>query len=115
MSVIRLTDAAVAHIKQHMLKTPDAVGFRLSLKQRGCTGWAYVPEVITETFDDDIKLDSQEISVFIEPSAVPYVQGTVVDFVSENLGQEKLVFKNPNVESECGCGESFQVSDDNDE
>jgi len=112
MQPIILTDPAVEHIRQHISQTPDAVGFRLSVKQRGCTGWAYVPEIVTQTYVDDVCIYAQDVSVFIDPNALQYIQGMTVDFVKENLGQEKLIFNNPNVASECGCGESFNVSEE---
>ncbi|HAW92287.1 TPA: iron-sulfur cluster assembly protein IscA, partial [Candidatus Azambacteria bacterium] len=34
--------------------------------------------------------------------------GTQLDFVKEGLN-EGFQFKNPNVNGECGCGESFTV------
>ena len=38
------------------------------------------------------------------------VQGTVIDYVTEGLNSA-LTFKNPNATAECGCGESFSVTD----
>ena len=36
------------------------------------------------------------------------LDGSRIDFVKEGLKQ-MFKFDNPNVESECGCGESFNV------
>jgi len=36
------------------------------------------------------------------------LDGSHIDFVTEGLTQ-RFKFDNPNVDSECGCGESFNV------
>ena len=41
-------------------------------------------------------------------SGMAYLDGTELDFVREGLN-EGFRFKNPNVKSECGCGESFNI------
>jgi iron-sulfur cluster assembly protein len=37
-----------------------------------------------------------------------YVDGTRMDYVKQGLN-EGFEFQNPNVQAECGCGESFTV------
>jgi iron-sulfur cluster assembly protein len=46
--------------------------------------------------------------VFVDPSSITLIDGTVVDFVKQGLN-EAFRFLNPNVKGECGCGESFSV------
>jgi len=111
--IISITDAAVTHIKSMLAKQPGSVGFRLSIKKTGCSGYAYLPTIITEIKADDLPLVFQkELPVFIDPTCVEFVKGTVIDYVAEQtegLKQKRLVFINPNEKNRCGCGESFQV------
>ncbi len=44
----------------------------------------------------------------VDPKSLAYIDGTEVDFARDGLN-ESFKFNNPNVQSECGCGESFQV------
>jgi len=108
--LITLTDAATQHIAGIIARHKAGVGFRLSVKETGCSGYMYVPEVVKEELPDDIRIDTEQwITVFIDYEWLPILQGTVIDLVDEALGQKRLVFKNPNVDDECGCGESFSL------
>ncbi len=44
----------------------------------------------------------------MDPKSARFLEGTVVDW-QRTLMQSGLVFRNPNVKSSCGCGESFAV------
>ena len=48
------------------------------------------------------------INVYIDPSAIMNIVGTVMDFEESTIGME-FTFNNPNAKGECGCGESFNV------
>lgn len=110
--VISLTDAAAAHIAEILKPHPDAVGFRLSVKETGCSGYMYVPNVVNEEGEDDIRVDTlQGITVFLDYEWMRVLVGTLIDLVEGDLGQKKLVYKNPNVDAECGCGESFNIKE----
>ena len=47
--------------------------------------------------------------VVVDESSIQYLDGTEVDFREDGLSSN-FSFNNPNVEDECGCGESFTVS-----
>ncbi len=113
MTVITLTDAAVSHIKSMLIKQEGGVGFRLSIKKTGCSGYAYVPEIINKTNEKDIHFTQDELEVYVDPSSESFVKGVVIDYVSDTdtlgLKQKRLVFINPNEKNRCGCGESFTI------
>lgn len=112
LPLIQLTEAAAAHISQ-VMKQNAASAFRLDVKQTGCSGYMYVPEVVNDAAQDDVTVHTpQDIVVLLAAKCVDIVRGTEIDFVQKNLGMEQLVFNNPNAESECGCGESFNLKDD---
>jgi iron-sulfur cluster assembly protein len=46
--------------------------------------------------------------VFVDRASLAAVDGTRIDFVRQGLN-ETFRFDNPNVQGECGCGESFTV------
>ena len=52
--------------------------------------------------------EDNEVKVIIDPKSLVYLDGTELDFGKEGLN-EGFKFKNPNVNDECGCGESFNV------
>lgn len=109
-SIIRLTDRAAAHIQVKIAEKSEAVGFRLAVKQTGCSGYMYVVDVVSEAKAGDITQTSEQgILLFIASEAIPLVRGTEIDFVKKALGMEMLEFNNPQAEGLCGCGESFTI------
>ena len=107
--LINMTDAAVAHL-QKMVEQAHAQCFRLSVKESGCNGYRYHPEIMQTINADDIKIQMpQGLLVSIDPNCVSMIEGITVDYVNKGLGQGQLQFINPNVQGECGCGESFNI------
>lgn len=108
---VNFTVAAVSYLLKTLEKEQASV-FRLSVRDSGCNGLAYKIELLPQANETDIQyLVQSGLKVAIQAEAVKYIAGTEVDYaVYENsLGLKKLVFNNPNVSGECGCGESFNV------
>jgi iron-sulfur cluster assembly accessory protein len=49
------------------------------------------------------------VSVAVDNTALSMLKGTEIDLVKDGINQV-IKFNNPNVVAECGCGESFSVS-----
>lgn len=47
-------------------------------------------------------------SLLVDAKTLGFIDGARLDFVTEGLKQS-FKFDNPNVDSSCGCGESFNV------
>jgi len=113
MNPISLTDAAVAHIKKMLALNDKALGFRLSIKKTGCSGFAYVPDLVEIVPTDDLHFTAQEnLNVYIDTKSIQYLQGIIVDYVADEIAglkQKRLVFINPKETGRCGCGESFTI------
>ena len=106
---IKATPKAVNHILKQMETDPAAIGFRLEVKRTGCSGWMYVVDLVRDARADDMIFNVAEgLDIFVDPKSFGFVHGTEIDFVSEGLTRH-LVFNNPNVTAECGCGESFSI------
>jgi len=103
---ITLTPAAVDRVRQFMASTPHALGLRFGVRKSGCSGWAYVVDIATAANDDDVVFEQDGVSVRVDADSLAAVDGTEIDFVKQGLNQS-FVFRNPQVEAECGCGESF--------
>jgi iron-sulfur cluster assembly accessory protein len=111
--VITLSDAAQQHIEKMLAAKKNACGFRLSVKKVGCSGFMYVPEIIEQANPDDLHFTAaNQLQIFIEKKWERALRGTVVDLTQKGLGQTQLVFQNPNVIGECGCGESFHLPEE---
>ncbi len=102
---ITLTPTAAKRIQQ--LST-DGKTIHLSVRSSGCTGYAYVLDQIQEPQKDDVSFESHGATIFVALNAMPFLDGTEVDYVREGLNQT-FTYHNPNVKAECGCGESFGI------
>jgi iron-sulfur cluster assembly protein len=85
-----------------------AGGLRLFVQQGGCAGLSYGMRFDTEPDDDDLVVEDNDLRVFVDPSSADYIGGSVLDY-DGGLQAEGFHVENPNVVSECGCGESFRT------
>lgn len=107
---ISLTPAAAERVRHFLSATPGAAGFRFGVKRTGCSGWGYQVAVAEHIDAGDTRFDIDGVAVVVDPQSLPLVDGTEIDFVRRGLNHE-FVFRNPNAQAECGCGESFTTSD----
>ena len=108
---ITLTPAAADRIRKYQASTPGTLGLRFGVRKSGCTGFAYVVDMADAAGPDDTVFETDGVAVYVDAHSLPQVDGTEIDFVSQGLNQQ-FVFRNPNVEDACGCGESFSTKAD---
>lgn len=112
---IRLTEPARDHFKKIIQHQPNLVGVRISVKKAGCSGYEYILTLATadDRNDFDFVFDFEDFQLFIDKEIyLKFIKGgTTVDFKKEGIN-EGLKFDNPNVGHQCGCGESFTLTDD---
>lgn len=113
-TIVSFTPNAKMHIKK-TIQQQQARGFRLAVKKTGCSGYAYLPDIVNEKKLNDVELQEQDFLVFIDQESIKFLQGTSIDFIDNGLGQTKMVFHNPNAANLCGCGESFNLAEEFDE
>jgi iron-sulfur cluster assembly protein len=105
---ITLTESAARHVARYLAQRGKGIGLRLGVKTTGCSGLAYKLEYADAATPEDATFESHGVKVLVDPKSLSYIDGTELDFVREGLN-EGFRFNNPNVKSECGCGESFKV------
>lgn len=87
---------------------PQIAGLRLFVQQGGCAGLSYGMRFDNEPEEEDTIFKEHSLRVFVDPASLRYVAGSVLDFEGGLQGAGFHV-ENPNVVSECGCGESFRT------
>jgi iron-sulfur cluster assembly protein len=108
-AVVTLTEAAADQVKAIMARADKPyVGLRVGVKQGGCAGQEYVLSYAEEIGPIDEVISDKGVTILIEPKAVLYLVGTVIDFETTKLAS-KFVFNNPNETDACGCGESVTI------
>jgi len=105
---IHLTESARNRVGS-FLERDGGVALRLGVRRTGCSGWAYVVDLVNEIKPDDTVFENRDITIVVDQKSLPLVDGTRIDFVVEGLNRT-FRFSNPNVTDECGCGESFSVT-----
>ena len=105
---VSLTETAAQHVVSYLEGRGKGLGIRLAVKTTGCSGLMYVLEPVDDVQPEDLKFTSQGVDGFVDPKSLVYVDGTEMDYVKQGLN-EGFEFRNPNVQGECGCGESFTV------
>lgn len=105
---VTITERAAKHVSTFLSKRGKGVGVRLGVRTSGCSGMAYKLEFVDAVDADDLVFEGHGVKVVVDPKSLPYIDGTELDFAREGLN-EGFKFNNPNVQNECGCGESFNI------
>ena len=105
---ISVTPKAANQIRKALAQRGGGLGLRLAVKTSGCSGYAYALEFADELGADDLRFDSEGVTLLVDAASLPMIDGTQLDWVREGLN-EGFKFNNPNASATCGCGESFAV------
>ncbi len=111
-SPIKITEKAASHINDLMANAPDGVtGLRLNIKSTGCSGHSYAMEYAKDSDDPkkDEAFEENGATIFIPKLYSWMLFGTTIDYITDELGNARFDFVNPNEVARCGCGESFTV------
>lgn len=105
---ITLTEAAAEQIRSQIAKRGKGVALRIGVKTVGCSGLAYTYALVDDLFVDDALFGGYDAKLVVDPKSLLMIDGARLDFVTEGLKQSFQV-ENPNADSTCGCGESFNL------
>ncbi len=109
MASISLTSSAARRVAQIAAKQGNpALKLRLSVDGGGCAGFQYKFGLETDVAPDDLAVETDGVTLVVDPMSLPLVDGCEVDYV-ESLGGAAFQVRNPNAASGCGCGSSFSV------
>ena len=105
-----ITEAAAAKIAE-ILAGPGnekAIGLRIGVNTKGCSGKSYTFEAAFELKAGEDKVTDKGITLLFNPMDMLYLIGTEIDWEETKL-KSGFEFRNPNEKGRCGCGESFHV------
>ena len=111
-TLIDLTPAAAAKVKELMAEEPDAdqLVLRVAIEGGGCSGFQYGLGFSTGVEPDDLVMELEGVRVVVDPYSAPHIKGARVDFLN-SITESGFKIDNPNAVSSCGCGHSFQVAE----
>jgi iron-sulfur cluster assembly accessory protein len=104
---ISITDNAVKHMSE-MAEKEGSKFIRIGLSGGGCSGFQYLIGLDEEkniAEDDIVIIENGTVKFVVDPMSMMYLDDSTVDVVEEMMGKY-IKISNPNVESQCGCGNS---------
>ena len=81
---------------------------RVGVKSGGCSGLSYDLSFDNEEKENDKIFENNNIKIIVDKKSFLYLVGTELDY-SGGLNGAGFIFKNPNANRTCGCGESFSL------
>jgi iron-sulfur cluster assembly accessory protein len=109
-SIVSLTPAAAAKIRDLMAGEEDVSVLRVAIEGGGCSGFQYGLGFDHGAQEGDHEFECEGVSVVVDPFSAPYLMGAQVDYL-ETIQESGFKIENPNAVSSCGCGHSFQVAE----
>jgi len=109
--MINVTPMAAEKITELLTEEQKAgAGLRVFVQGGGCSGFQYglMIEEGGAQPDVDQVVNSNGVTLFVDPISARYLKGAEVDFV-DNVAGGGFTIRNPNAKSTCGCGSSFSV------
>jgi len=110
---IEVTENAAMQIRKQLAQRGKGVGLRVGVKKVGCSGFAYTFDYADDLQAGDRMFEEYDAKVVVDAQALAVLDGSRLDFVREGDFKQVFKFDNPNVDSTCGCGESFSVKPGN--
>ncbi len=105
---LELTPAAAARVAAIAKRQAKPAILRLSVEGGGCSGFQYKFGLADGVEVDDIRADTDGVTLVVDPISLDLVSGARVDYV-ESLGGAAFRVDNPNAAAGCGCGSSFAI------
>ena len=107
--MVSLTETAAKKIADLRLeeRKPE-LGLRIRVVGGGCSGMSYELGWDDAAGEDDSVVDSHGVRVLVDSKSAPYLAGSEIDYVDNNMMGAGFAINNPNVKSSCGCGSSHQ-------
>jgi iron-sulfur cluster assembly accessory protein len=107
--MVTLTETAAKKISELRLEEGKPEwALRIRLVGGGCSGMSYELGWDDTAAADDNVVESHGVRVFVDARSLPYLDGSEIDYVDNNMLGAGFAIKNPNVKSSCGCGSSHQ-------
>jgi iron-sulfur cluster assembly accessory protein len=104
--MITLTARAARQVQaMHAELNAPQKRLRVLVESGGCSGFQYGMS-FDEPKPEDAQLESEGVSMVIDPTSLAYLEGSSIDF-DDGLHGKGFEIKNPNAQSTCGCGKSF--------
>jgi len=102
-----LTESATAKLHNIIAEENNPeLKLRVFVQGGGCSGMQYGFTLDEVANEDDWDLEFDGIKVLVDSMSSQYLTGATVDY-REDIHGSSFTINNPNAETTCGCGSSF--------
>lgn len=108
--MIDLTESAIEQLNK-ICQEQNCYGVSLNVKGGGCAGFEYEWDTVSadEVEEGDYVADIGNGKFVVGNMSILYLAGTTVNYKKDIMG-ESFEVNNPNAQSSCGCGVSFNFN-----
>lgn len=105
--MIDLQENAVNKLKELIAEEGNPnLKLRVFVQGGGCSGMQYGFSFDEEMNEDDFEIAAGEIKLLVDSMSMQYLNEATIDYVEDSMGSS-FTIKNPNAQTTCGCGSSF--------
>jgi iron-sulfur cluster insertion protein len=105
--LVKMAPGAIAKIKELIAEENNPnLKLRMFVSGGGCSGMQYGFTFEEEVNEDDFDLEFDGVHVLVDSMSSQYLHGAEVDY-TESLQGSQFSIKNPQAQTTCGCGSSF--------
>lgn len=79
---------------------------RVFIQGGGCSGMSYGFTFDEEQNDDDFDFSHEGVKILVDSMSMEYLRGANIRYEESVMGSS-FVIDNPNAQTTCGCGSSF--------
>ena len=109
--LVTLSEAAASKLQELVTAEQNTdMGLRVYVYSGGCSGFRYGMMLEDQPSNEDVRVQSRGINVYIDPQSTQYISGSEIDYLDTLMGAGFTV-NNPNAVSACGCGSSFRTAE----
>lgn len=102
-SIVTFCDKSIAHLKK--IASPNVL---IGVKGGGCNGLKYFIQPCNTPEKYDEVIDMNEFQIVVCGKSLMYLIGTHFEWKEDYMGSA-MTMQNPNANSKCGCGETFNI------
>ncbi|QCI27094.1 iron-sulfur cluster assembly accessory protein [Buchnera aphidicola] len=114
---IKLTKLAQKYFTNLIHKNKNTIGIKINIKKSGCAGFKYNLLLININNQKEINKSyiyiKNNIKIYIPITDMPFIDGTIIDFITTDGINMNIQFNNPQINEYCGCGSSFYIKNVN--
>lgn len=105
--MITITENATIKLKDILAEehNPD-LKLRIFVQGGGCSGMSYGFTLDEDQNEDDFTLNEDGVNILVDSMSMQYLTGAKIDYKDDLMGSN-FAIENPNAQTTCGCGSSF--------